>query len=264
MSQPVRKVSDAQEKESTLLLMGPTWAGKSTFGNFLTQQDVFGSKCGLLTVSHGPRTAKTEKYGISLTVVDAPGLNDIWEGQNSEKTLSDIMKGIKMVGGEVDSICYVMDVSKRFTDKEAAVLNYLEEAGNLWPHMILVFTHAAQVGETEDEQKSYLKEVVKNPKCPKEFKKLVDNVKDRVVMVEAKGTSEEYKTEKVKKVISMVQQIRTTSSGAKYTNTLFREVITAFDKSEKSGDSTETTEKKAKEVAKAEIKKAVGKVSDHE
>ena len=88
MSNPVRKVSDAQEKvsdESTLLLMGMTGAGKSTIGNFLIQKDVFGSRHGILSVSHGPQMAKTEKYGTSLSVVDTPGLNDAWEGQNTEK-----------------------------------------------------------------------------------------------------------------------------------------------------------------------------------
>ena len=68
-----------------------------------------------------------------------------------KKTLSDIMEGIKMVGGEVDTICYVIDVSKRFTDNEADIINYLDKTGNLWPHLILVFTHAAEVGKTQAE-----------------------------------------------------------------------------------------------------------------
>ena len=261
MSKPVRKVTDAQEKENTLLLMGMTGAGKSTIGNFLTQKDVFGSRSGFLSVSHGPQMAKTEKYGISLSVVDTPGLNDAWEGQSTEKTLSDIMEGIKMVGGEVDTICYVMDVSKRFTQMEAEIINYLDKTGDLWPHLILVFTHAAGIGKTQAEQENYLRTVVENEKCPKEFKKLVKNVQDRVVMVEAKGTSEEYQTEKVKKVMSLVQKIRSVSSGAKYTNALFREVIKAFKNSKKFGDSPEATEEKVKKVVELEIKKALEKVS---
>ena len=110
-------------------------------------------------------------------------------------------------------------------------------------------------------QENYLRTVVENEKCPKEFKKLVNNVQDRVVMVEAKGTSDEYKTEKVKKVMSLVQKIRSVSSGAKYTNALFREVIKAFKNSKKIGDSPEATEEKVKKVVELEIKKALEKVS---
>ena len=223
--------SPSKPAKAVVVLMGMTGAGKSGFGNSLLQgKDCFKTQGGLLSITHGPKSGETNWNGTHLSVVDTPGMNDAWEGQNMDRTLQHIVEGIKLTNGGADAICYVMDISKRFTKGEAEILQYLSDAGNLWPHVIVIFTHAGLVGKTTAEQETYLSGVLKHEKCPSGFKELVKNTQDRYVMFEAKERPKEYLTERINLVFTRILEVCKNTKGEKYTNALFQDVIAIFNK----------------------------------
>ena len=243
--------NNSQSKPTkTVVLMGMTGAGKSRFGNFLLDKEgYFQTQGGLLSITHGPKSGETEWNGRHLSVVDTPGMNDAWEGQNMDRTLKHIAEGIRKANGGADAICYVMDVAKRFTNGEAKILQYLSDAGNLWPHVIIIFTHAGLVGKTTAEQETYLADVLKSEQCPSGFKDLVKNTQRRYVLFEAENMPKEYLTEKIKLVYTRILEVYENTKGEKYTNKLFQDVIEIFNETQDSEEKEEKSQISSQELS---------------
>ena len=193
----------------SVLLMGMMGAGKSAFGNFMLQEDIFRSRAGLLAIVEGPKMQTTERNGFPLTIIEVsrPHYEFDW------KKLLDFLERTPMIIGGVDVVCYVIDSTKRFTAHETIFTNSLITS-EINRHLIVILTHAGDIGSTIQEQEEYIRSVLNDARCPAGFKNLVNGAQG-YIMIELRGTSDEYRSERRASILSMIKQVCTKNIGEK-------------------------------------------------
>ena len=199
--------------ERSIILLGDTGAGKSAFGNFLLNRDIFKTGSGMLsttqTVEQESCQYTEESLSIRLHVFDLPGLNDprkvdIAHLNNTYSARKNCAKSMSTL------FAIVIDISNR--DELASTVleihNFLEKVElpdfNLTDNALVVFSHADKIGATPQDQESSLLRAIKG--CVPLYK-LWTLVRFRHVLVNSSCYSRDtqYRVEKMKEIIKFTQ-----------------------------------------------------------
>ena len=199
--------------ERSIILLGDTGAGKSAFGNFLLNRDIFKTGSGMLsttqTVEQESCQYTEESLSIRLHVFDLPGLNDprkvdIAHLNNTYSALKNCAKSMSTL------FAIVIDISNR--DELASTVleihNFLEKVElpdfNLTDNALVVFSHADKIGATPQDQESSLLRAIEG--CVPLYK-LWTLVRFRHVLVNSScySSDTQYRVEKMKEIIKFTQ-----------------------------------------------------------
>ena len=224
-----------------ILLVGWPGAGKSRLGNFLTKENFFNVTTGHITGTVAPQCAiskdmavvDTQPLGLKRPNDKVIGIGPFFETifQFTNPFLSKYLPFLKtdmaLAKEGFDAIILVIPSCNRFTADKEELLNQLPDC--IWQYIIIAFTRAGELGDTEEEQKRNIDDAIKDHSCPTNFKNLmVDKIKYqepinecngdeeplyRYTFFELSNTDEEYREACVKKLQRRIQIIKTKTGG---------------------------------------------------
>ena len=180
---------------------------------------VFEVDWGLIPVTSKSGSHSTELIGREVTIIDTPGFCE--DGKDAEENLVELGKAISFARNGVHAIAVVVNVSDRFTSSQVAFLKEIELFDEFWPYTFIIFSRAKICGTTEEQQRKYILETYKNPKCPDHLKTLLDRVEKRFIVLESSENNQDYRKRKIKEFFDMVDRIYTTNKRL-YSNRLFK------------------------------------------
>ena len=247
-------MASSGRREVKVLLIGKTGVGKSSLGNFLTNKKKFKPSIGFAGVTEGPDKESCEVYidgdRFIMSVIDTPGLADA--AQEDEEGLKKICKGAELVatGGSnanLHVIMFVISAKGRFSRDDAVIVQYFADEGdNFWSHAILVITSAHEYGETRGDQLRKFNQSLQNPRCPKELKTVVDNTKNRYILVDCLCSTPAVRYE----LLRMVKRLSLHDEG--YIHGVLQKCRDSF---EKNSDNPVQAKKEVKTIVGTEVKK---------
>ena len=212
----------ATDNDYSIMVIGVTGSGKSTVCNFFLNQKVFITKGGAVSV-----TAKSDAHsgtvlGKRVLFVDTPGFSDTYESE--EQRMRDLGRALYFTQAGVHAIVICFNGTARFDLATEGVVNALDQLGTFWPHAFILYTHADDMGSTENEQKQQIYQWVNDPRCPKRLKWLLQQVQYRFMTVESRmrGNDHMYHQQKCKELLDLVEQVYTLNNHQLYTNRLFK------------------------------------------
>lgn len=215
-------IEDVSNVDHSLLVVGITGSGKSSACNFFIGQDVFDTAGGAIAV-----TAKSDAHtgyisGKQVLFIDTPGFGD--EFTSDEVRMAELGRAILFAREGVDAIVLCIDGSRRFDSSIAQLLKEFEVLGAFWPYTFIVYTHAADMGKSEEERQCKISQWLSNPKCPERMKWLFDKVCHRCMTVESKqfiGNTGYYQ-QKSLELLNMIEKISAHNQHQRYTNQFFQ------------------------------------------
>ena len=194
--------------ELTVMMMGCTGRGKTTFCNFLFQEERFKSRKNKL----GKRTtwrkaisdvnrAEVDQLedvvgGVTLTVIDTPGyLATQRRYGNSGGTftsdtdvmLQEFSRALMYAKDGIDAVLVTLRCADPPSVEEEMLLEFLTEM-QIWKHCIILFTHGAEVSNDGDEGYLELHRGLNSGEFAKEcpvLSKFVENCNRRFLIVES-------------------------------------------------------------------------------
>lgn len=197
------------EAEFTVVITGTTGNGKSAFCNFFMQKNFYKSKRSFVPVSKTSQSGIATIAGKRIELVDTPGfldptsMEDHTERVNFAKGLINIKSGFHMLG-------LILNSTKRIEVPENRLFkNLLSTYEHYLPYLVLIFTRGKTFGDTEDEQKSELEDMIKEieGELP-HFKKVLDKINHRYMILEAVDPMEQlYHASKSKELIKIMNMI---------------------------------------------------------
>ena len=139
------------KKELKVVLIGQTGSGKSKLGNFILQSEFFKVGNGKSSETEIISEGNTYLDGMSVTIVDTPGLNDT--NSKDEEIMDKIVKKFKD-DNSIDGIILVYSFRnmRRVQKHQELVNNLLEIFGKdlLEKRLKVIFTNSV-IGEERDE-----------------------------------------------------------------------------------------------------------------
>jgi len=215
-------IEDVSNVDYSILVVGVTGSGKSSACNFFIGSDVFTTAGGAIAI-----TAKSDAHvqnilGKRVLFIDTPGFGD--EFASDEIRMAELGRAILFARDGVSAIMLCLDGSRRFDSSIANLLKEFEVLGTFWPYTFILYTHAADMGQTEEEQRSKITQWLSNPRCPDHMKWLFDKVCHRSMTVESKQFrhSTWYYQLKSQELMNMVEAISAQNRYQKYTNQFFQ------------------------------------------
>ena len=215
-------IEDVSTVDYSLLVVGVTGSGKSSACNFFIGSDVFNTAGGAIAV-----TAKSDAHvqnilGKQVLFIDTPGFGD--EFASDEVRMAELGRAILFAREGVNAIILCIDGSRRFDSSIAQLLKEFEVLGAFWPYTFIMYTHAADMGNTEEEQRCKISQWLSNPKCPERMKWLFDKVCRRCMTVESKQfrSTSGYYQHKSRELLNMIETISAQNQHQRYTNQFFQ------------------------------------------
>ena len=101
--------------------------------------------------------------------------------------------------------------------------NYYNYFKNLQPFLFVLLTHAGNTGGDEEATHEYIANDLSKVRCAQGLKDLIDQVDNRVIMVESCNPTEEHYVQKSKEFIAMIEHIQTINGNKMYTNDILKE-----------------------------------------
>ena len=139
------------KKELKVVLIGETGMGKSQLGNFILQREFFKVGNGKISETEIISEGNTYLDGMSVTIVDTPGLNDT--NSKDEEIMDKIVKKFKD-DNSIDGIILVYSFRnmRRVQKHQELVNNLIEIFGKdlLEKRLKVIFTNSV-IGEERDE-----------------------------------------------------------------------------------------------------------------
>ena len=226
------------------MVTGITGEGKSTACNFLLGKELFEVGLGLMAV-----TSKTDSHsmvlqGREIKIIDTPGFCE--DSKDDEVNVKELGKAVALSKTGVHAIALVINVSHRFTSSQVTLLKELELLDDLWSFMFVIFSAAKSYGATDEEQRERIKTIYDGPRCPEDFKKVLDRVGKRFMMLESTETNQDYRAAKLKEFLNMVDGIYYTNKRV-YSNKLFERAIKMYQ------EEKDKEKNKEKEIQEAQI-----------
>ena len=174
------------------------------------QRNIFKVERSFLRVSRELESVVAIIEGKRIELVDTPGFFDasLIEGDSERldfaKALINIRSGFHMLG-------VVFNISKRIEKSEDKLFeDLLCRYKHYLPYVVLIFTHGKHLGNTEDEQKKVVEDMIKELKEDKTSNlfQLLEKVNYRYIILESvKPMEEGYHASKCKKLVEMIDKI---------------------------------------------------------
>ena len=209
------------------MVTGITGAGKSSACNFLLGEKVFEVDLGPIAVTSRSHSHTTVLNNKEVEIIDTPGFCE--DGMDEEQNIKELGKAVYLARNGVHAIALVVNASHRFTASQVTFLKEIELFGELWPFMFIIFSAAKNYGATEEEQRKRIHDTYDSPKCPENFKKLLDRVDKRFIMFESTEQNQSYRSTKLAEFFKMVDSIYYTNQRV-YSNKLFQRAIELYEK----------------------------------
>ena len=214
---------DANDR--TWMLLSNTGVGKSTFGNFLLNDNVFEvSKYGSAEMGLS-MTVKSEMHSTQyqqrkLYVIDTPGLGDTGrigkrnteakEFANEVAHLSiELSKALLMAKNGIHTFFVMIRADDKSHYGTEKLLQLLDIFGDLWSHTVLCLTHGKSYRTSSDEQRSNFNKMLADERAPQPLKDIVRKSGGRFVIVEGQNLNEsqDYREEKVAEIVNISDEI---------------------------------------------------------
>jgi len=239
--------SMATNNDYAIMIIGVTGSGKSTACNFFINEKVFNTKGGAVSV-----TVKSDAHtgivlGKKILFIDTPGFSDAYETE--EQRMADLGRALYYAQAGVHAIVICFNGTARFDLATEGVVNALDQLGTFWPHAFVLYSHADDMGSTENEQKQQVYEWLNNPRCPERLKWLLEQVQYRFMTVESRmrGGDHSYHQQKCKELVNLVEQVFMLNNHQLYTNKLFKWAKQKYDQARKEKKRQEEELKKCQE-----------------
>ena len=193
----------------SLLIIGVPGGGKSAFGNFLLGSNAFNCSTGVLSKISSPQQHSTFRNGVKLSVTETQGFGSgpDWYSETVLKNALLLTNG-PLEG--VDAITFVLSANMRFTQDQQDTLELLHQKEKFWNRVIVVITHAKEMGESVLSQEQAVKELMESPESPQSLKWLLSKVSRRFLTVELSthdNLCEEYENERFQKFMLVLEQV---------------------------------------------------------
>ena len=133
-------------------------------------------------------------------MIDWPSFHEDSENDDNIKELCNVTSSAR---NGVYAIALVVNKSQSTSSHMTLLLELL---GDLWPFVFIIFSEAKRYGDTDEEQRKRINKTYDSLECPS-FKKLLDKVERRFIMLECTETSQKYRTSKLTEFLGMVDYI---------------------------------------------------------
>ena len=190
-----------------IILTGIIGSGKSSFGNFFMKKKVFAAKWSLKPVTTAPASCTSTIAGKCITMIDTPGFSD----PSLLKLDEEFTKAIIDIPNTIHAICLVINIRNRFTSNEIRLLDKLLTMEETIPYVFLVFTHAKLLGNTDEEQRKAIENLLRNTQnCPKVVQSILRKINNRFMLLECVEPMKEegYYDKKSHELLLILQGIK--------------------------------------------------------
>jgi predicted GTPase len=206
-------------KALTVILMGKVGAGKSGLGNSILGEKRFLSKPSTVGVTCTSELHSTvSEDGQILNVIDTPGLLDY--SRKPEFLRKEVLNCMELAKDGLHAVLLVISVKARYSAEEKKSVDQLLESfgRKISDYMIIVFTGGDDLNEIGETFDAYL------DSCPDELKEILETCGNRRVLFDNKTKDIVKKSEQLKLLLSLVNEVTKTNNGKPYTNELIAEL----------------------------------------
>lgn len=212
-------ITHAPQERMDLLILGVTGSGKSSFCNFLVNEDVCKDYFGFDSCTQVASKHTTTFEGKELSIIDTAGFCD---SEREDDTIYDeLCKVGSLVDNGVDAIILMINLSERFSENQRNVMKQIEYlGGDIWNYTIIVFSRENEIKSIGKEtSREYISTALNNERCPPLLNRWIENVNGRYLSVDSKEkTHENYRHEKLCEFLKLVEEIKLANCGSKYSN----------------------------------------------
>lgn len=241
------------DNDYSIMVIGVTGSGKSTACNFFLNKKVFNTKGGALAVTIKSDAHSGIVLGKKILFIDTPGFSDAYESE--EQRMTDLGRALYFAQAGVHAIVICFNGAARFDTATESVVDAFDQLGTFWPHAFILYSHADDMGSTESEQKQQIFEWIKDPRCPKRLKWLIEKVQYRFMTVESRmrGGDHKYHQYKCNELVGLVEHVYTLNNCQLYTNKLFKWAKQKYDQA-----------KQEKQRQEEELKQCQRNLTEHQ
>lgn len=211
-----------------IMIIGITGSGKSTACNFVLGRKAFAARRGAVSITGRSDAHSGNVLNSKVLFIDTPGFSDAYE--TNEQRMQDLATALYFAQNGVHAIGICYDGSKRYDVSADEAVSHLSVLGTFWPHAFILYTHADDMGDTEQERKEEVMQWLSEKRCPPGLKILLEQVNNRYITLESKSKDVAYHGRKCKELLGLVDQILKNNNGHLYDNQLFKIVKENYDK----------------------------------
>ena len=208
-----------EECKHSLLVVGPTGAGKSAFCNFILGEKRFEEATGFIA-----GTGKADHCVIrsgfgDMLVVDSPGFSD--PRRTTDEVIEEICKEATLCRGGMDAIGIVIDPTSRFTETQKQAFEQMDLfGGEFWKYAFIIFNRENDILEDfgSSDGRAVIIQMMNDPNCPEAFKSFLDKVDSRFIFVESKKRREDqvYREEVKNSLLAVILQLKENNQGRNF------------------------------------------------
>ena len=211
----------------TVLQVGVTGRGKTTFCNFLSHGKQHGTVTGIDAMDPDFSTSEPQAVKVavkhstiqSLTVIDTPGhLSEsllsadghILKVTEDSTTLRHYRHALILARDGIHAILVVLQAGTRVGAQEELKMVELISALDLWKRCIVVFTHGNSLGSNDDERYDNIHRKLDNGKMLPVIQKIMKFVNKRFIIVESvdkQANPEKYYNSKLEELVCDVESV---------------------------------------------------------
>lgn len=223
--------SDYDQCKHSLLVVGPTGAGKSAFCNFILGEKRFKEAIGFIAGTGTVDHCVISFDDGNMLVVDTPGFCD--PKRTPDEIIEEICNGAILCRSGIDAIGIVIDPTIRFTETYKIACEQMELfGGDFWKHAFIVFNRENDILEEFDipEAIMMIDQMKNDPNCPEALILFMNKVGNRFIFVESKKRrhDERYRQQVKDSLLAVVLQLKVNNQG-RYFNCFIEHAKRKFD-----------------------------------
>ncbi|XP_070200675.1 GTPase IMAP family member 9-like [Littorina saxatilis] len=205
------------EVDFRFIMLGRTGSGKSSTANTIFGQEVFPATLSFSSVTTECQLQTISKDGVSLQILDCPGLFDT--GMTNEEVSGLVMKAVSTLDDGPDAVLYVIKIGK-YTEEEFSVFNMLKALldENVTRYLVIVFTHGDVIKGGDFD--------VILRRTPPTLQQVIEECGSRYVVFD--NTAQD-KTKQVDRLFQIVRRMKTENGGRPYRCPKYAEQLIEMD-----------------------------------